>query len=284
MPVTKNAALGAPRNNSSNVLVHVIPLCKMIATKKQGLVRVCVLSSLMVIFGLLLMLEVTQGADSGDSVKQAQENVEAILKQKEEIDPDIKDILGGDDGEHSSSVAADEKSTSSVAPQLDLMDHGDEGKDEANEEKEGGGGEPKAHNASAPDSAEAVFLPEEGSAEKEHSNSLAIFFVLSVLILCIFTVHAILRLKCHYLPESLVIVFLGAFIGLFMRLLPTEDMKSVESFSPTMFFLVLLPPIIFESGYNLHKGNFKRHYPLYYRISYLCTDVEKPLCTQFYRG
>ncbi len=32
--------------------------------------------------------------------------------------------------------------------------------------------------------------------------------------------------------------------------------RKEEAFSPTAFFLVLLPPIIFESGYNLHKGNF----------------------------
>jgi len=38
--------------------------------------------------------------------------------------------------------------------------------------------------------------------------------------------------------------------------LPNEELSKVESFSPTTFFLVLLPPIIFESGYNLHKGNF----------------------------
>ena len=101
---------------------------------------------------------------------------------------------------------------------------------------------------------EEDFLPEEGAAEKEHSSSLAIFFVLFVIIFCIFLVHTILKYNCHHIPESLAIVFLGAFVGLVMKLLPTEDIKKVESFSPTMFFLVLLPPIIFESGYNLHKG------------------------------
>ena len=101
---------------------------------------------------------------------------------------------------------------------------------------------------------EEDFLPEEGAAEKEHSSSLAIFFVLFVIIFCIFLVHTILKYNCHHIPESLAIVFLGAFVGLIMKLLPTEDIKKVESFSPTMFFLVLLPPIIFESGYNLHKG------------------------------
>ena len=45
-------------------------------------------------------------------------------------------------------------------------------------------------------------------------------------------------------------------VGLFMMALPEAETKRMESFSPTMFFLILLPPIIFESGYNLHKGNF----------------------------
>jgi len=101
-----------------------------------------------------------------------------------------------------------------------------------------------------------IVLPEKGSAEKEHSSSLAIFFLLVMMILVIFLVHTLLRLNLHYIPESLAIVFLGATIGLFMKVLPEEESKRIESFSPTAFFLIILPPIIFESGYNLHKGNF----------------------------
>jgi solute carrier family 9 (sodium/hydrogen exchanger), member 8 len=29
-----------------------------------------------------------------------------------------------------------------------------------------------------------------------------------------------------------------------------------EMLSPQAFFVILLPPIIFEAGYSLHKGNF----------------------------
>lgn len=102
-------------------------------------------------------------------------------------------------------------------------------------------------------------LPDKGSAEAEKNSSMAIFFVLCVLALCILFIHFMLLVNFQYLPESVVIVFLGALIGLVINLMSNQNIanwKKEEAFSPTAFFLVLLPPIIFESGYNLHKGNF----------------------------
>lgn len=102
-------------------------------------------------------------------------------------------------------------------------------------------------------------LPDKGSAEEEHNSSMSIFFVLCVLALGILLIHLMLQTNFRYLPESVVIVFLGGAIGVVINLMSNQNIanwRKEEAFSPTAFFLVLLPPIIFESGYNLHKGNF----------------------------
>ncbi|KAJ4448891.1 hypothetical protein ANN_00282 [Periplaneta americana] len=102
-------------------------------------------------------------------------------------------------------------------------------------------------------------LPDKGSAEDEHNSSMSIFFVLCVLALGILLIHFMLQKNFQYLPESIAIVFLGGLIGLILNLMSNQNIanwRKEEAFSPTAFFLVLLPPIIFESGYNLHKGNF----------------------------
>jgi len=90
---------------------------------------------------------------------------------------------------------------------------------------------------------------------EEKKDSLAIFFILLILVLSILMVHALIITEFHYMPESLAIVILGALIGLVLSY-SKWDWRDVEKFSPNTFFLVLLPPIIFEQGFNLHKGNF----------------------------
>ncbi|GBP67441.1 hypothetical protein EVAR_49335_1 [Eumeta japonica] len=116
-----------------------------------------------------------------------------------------------------------------------------------------------ASNISIVGPSDAAPLPEKSSAEDEHNSSMSIFFVLCVLALGILLIHLMLQTGFSYLPESVVIVFLGALIGMIINLMSIKNIanwRKEEAFSPTAFFLVLLPPIIFESGYNLHKGNF----------------------------
>uniref|UniRef100_A0A8C7TAK8 Sodium/hydrogen exchanger n=1 Tax=Oncorhynchus mykiss TaxID=8022 RepID=A0A8C7TAK8_ONCMY len=105
------------------------------------------------------------------------------------------------------------------------------------------------------------ILPGAGvkAQEEEQSSGMTIFFSLLVIGICIILVHLLIKFKLHFLPESVAVVSLGILMGGFIKIIEFHELanwKEEEMFRPNMFFLLLLPPIIFESGYSLHKGNF----------------------------
>jgi len=64
-------------------------------------------------------------------------------------------------------------------------------------------------------------------------------------------------LRCcleHFiLNTKIMALFLNFFYIVYSFSLVFHVLQKEEHFNPTAFFLILLPPIIFESGYSLHK-------------------------------
>eukprot|EP00792_Barthelona_sp_PAP020_P003732 TRINITY_DN1606_c0_g1_i1.p1 TRINITY_DN1606_c0_g1~~TRINITY_DN1606_c0_g1_i1.p1 ORF type:complete len:667 (+),score=136.03 TRINITY_DN1606_c0_g1_i1:103-2103(+) len=91
------------------------------------------------------------------------------------------------------------------------------------------------------------------------SHQMAIDTVIILIFIILISIVRLLyhKLKISALPESAVVILLGVIVGLFVDLATQYDEeRTILSFETETFFLLLLPPIIFEAGYHLQKGFF----------------------------
>ncbi|KAI9768459.1 MAG: monovalent cation:H+ antiporter, CPA1 (nhx1) [Geoglossum simile] len=96
-------------------------------------------------------------------------------------------------------------------------------------------------------------------AKEEFFTSWALFILIMLLILALFTSYMLQQKKVQAVHETVISIFAGMVVGLIIRLTPGQSIQESVSFNYQFFFNLLLPPIILASGYELHQGNFFRN-------------------------
>jgi sodium/hydrogen exchanger-like protein 6/7 len=97
----------------------------------------------------------------------------------------------------------------------------------------------------------------EDSQQVETRTGLSILLMVSVLSISLLAAYLIRDNGITLVHESGVAILLGMGVGLAVANIRTvEELKNLVLFDQSSFFLILLPPIIFASGYNMKRRMF----------------------------
>ena len=98
--------------------------------------------------------------------------------------------------------------------------------------------------------------------------------MLFLLMISITLGHLLKKSKHRFLQEAGLTTLIGMICGIILRVLKiTIYMKKLSKHFNNLFMILLLPPIIFESGYNMQKKPFFKNIGTVFMYSFLGTFI-----------
>ncbi|KAI0027751.1 Sodium/hydrogen exchanger family-domain-containing protein [Vararia minispora EC-137] len=108
---------------------------------------------------------------------------------------------------------------------------------------------------------------------EEFYSSWSLFLVCLLLILSLWTSYYLQIKRIRAVHETLVSIVAGMIVGFVIRLAPGSQIREMLTFKHTLFFNLLLPPIILNSGYELKQENFFRNFGSILVFAFLGTFI-----------
>ncbi|KAJ2783969.1 monovalent cation:H+ antiporter, CPA1 (nhx1) [Coemansia interrupta] len=112
-------------------------------------------------------------------------------------------------------------------------------------------------------------LPE----DEEKASSQALLILVSLLIAALLTSYYLQRWRIRTVHETVLSIFAGMAVGLVLRFSTGDYIKRIVTFDHTVFFNMLLPPIILNCGFNLQKTSITRNMAPVLTFAFIGTAV-----------
>ncbi|KAJ1955873.1 monovalent cation:H+ antiporter, CPA1 (nhx1), partial [Linderina pennispora] len=112
-------------------------------------------------------------------------------------------------------------------------------------------------------------LPE----EEEKVSAQALLILVSLLIMALLTSYYLQRWRIRTVHETVLSIFAGMAVGLVLRFSTGHYIKRMVTFDHTVFFNMLLPPIILNCGYGLQKTQVGRNLVPVLTFAFLGTAI-----------